>query len=48
MIDAVIDQAVIDRALAEDLADGADVTTLATVPADQSVRAQLTPRQAAV
>ncbi|ACV79497.1 carboxylating nicotinate-nucleotide diphosphorylase [Nakamurella multipartita] len=48
MIDAVSDQAVIDRALAEDLADGADVTTLATVPADQSVRAQLTPRQAGV
>jgi len=48
MIDAVIDQAVIDRALAEDLADGPDVTTLATVPADQSVRAQLTPRQAGV
>ena len=47
-IDAVIDQAVIDRALAEDLADGPDVTTLATVPVDQSVRAQLTPRQAGV
>lgn len=44
----MIDQAVIDRALAEDLADGPDVTTLATVPADQSMRAQLTPRQAGV
>jgi len=43
-----MDQSVIDRALAEDLADGPDVTTLATVPADQSARAQLTPRQPGV
>jgi nicotinate-nucleotide pyrophosphorylase (carboxylating) len=48
VIDPVIDQAVIDRALAEDLADGPDVTTAATVPADQVARAQLTPRQAGV
>lgn len=44
----MIDQAVIDRALAEDLADGPDVTTAATVPADQVARAQLTPRRAGV
>jgi nicotinate-nucleotide pyrophosphorylase (carboxylating) len=43
----VIDS-VIASALAEDLADGPDVTTLATVPRGQSVRAQLTPRQAGV
>jgi nicotinate-nucleotide pyrophosphorylase (carboxylating) len=48
VIDPVIDQAVIDRALAEDLADGPDVTTAATVPVDQVARAQLTPRQAGV
>ena len=41
-------QAVIDRALAEDLIDGPDVTTTATVPADQAGRAQLTPRQSGV
>lgn len=44
----MIDQTVIDRALAEDLVDGRDVTTLATVPAEQQARAQLTPRQAGV
>ena len=44
----MIDQAVIDRTLAEDLIDGPDVTTAATVPADQVARARLTPRQAGV
>jgi nicotinate-nucleotide pyrophosphorylase (carboxylating) len=44
----VIDQAVIDRALAEDLIDGPDVTTAATVPVDQVAWAQLTPRQGGV
>lgn len=48
MTGTAIDQAVIDRALAEDLIDGPDVTTAATVPADQVARAQLTPRQAGV
>ncbi|WP_395726794.1 carboxylating nicotinate-nucleotide diphosphorylase [Nakamurella sp.] len=48
MIESLIDQAVIDRALAEDLIDGPDVTTTATVPADQVARAQLTPRQTGV
>ena len=48
MIEPVIDQDLIYRALAEDLADGPDVTTAATVPADQVARAQMTPRQAGV
>ncbi|WP_420120687.1 carboxylating nicotinate-nucleotide diphosphorylase [Nakamurella sp.] len=48
MTGTAIDQAVIDRALAEDLIDGPDVTTAATVPADQVARAHLTPRQAGV
>ena len=48
MTERLIDQAVIDLALAEDLIDGPDVTTAATVPADQIARAQLTPRQAGV
>ena len=39
---------VIERALAEDLRDGPDVTTLSTVPADQLSRANITPRQAGV
>jgi nicotinate-nucleotide pyrophosphorylase (carboxylating) len=43
MIDSVI-----ASALAEDLADGPDITTLATVPEGQSVRAHLTPRQVGV
>lgn len=47
-IDAAVVRAVIDRALAEDLIDGPDVTTAATVPADQVARAQLTPREAGV
>jgi nicotinate-nucleotide pyrophosphorylase (carboxylating) len=40
--------AVIDRALAEDLRDGPDVTTLATVPADQLSLANITPRESGV
>ena len=48
MRDTAIDQSLIDRALAEDLADGPDVTTLATVPDGQLVRARLTPRQPGV
>jgi len=40
--------AVIDTALAEDLRDGPDVTTTATVPADQSSVAAITPRQPGV
>jgi nicotinate-nucleotide pyrophosphorylase (carboxylating) len=40
--------AVIDRALSEDLRDGPDITTLATVPADQLSIASITPRQAGV
>lgn len=47
MSDAAI-QAVVDRALAEDLADGPDITTLATVPDGQQATARLTPRQAGV
>ena len=39
---------VVERALAEDLRDGPDVTTSATVPADQLSRANITPRQAGV
>ena len=39
---------VIDTALAEDLRDGPDVTTTATVPADQSSVAAVTPRQPGV
>ena len=45
---SLIDQSLIDRALAEDLADGPDVTTLATVPDGQLVRARFTPRQPGV
>lgn len=40
--------AVIELALGEDLRDGEDITTLATVPADQFSRAEITPRQAGV
>jgi nicotinate-nucleotide pyrophosphorylase (carboxylating) len=40
--------AVIDTALAEDLRDGPDVTTTATVPAEQSSVAAITPRQPGV
>jgi nicotinate-nucleotide pyrophosphorylase (carboxylating) len=40
--------AVIATALAEDLRDGPDVTTTATVPADQSSVAAITPRQPGV
>ena len=39
---------VIDTALAEDLGDGPDVTTTATVPAEQSSVAAITPRQPGV
>lgn len=39
---------VIDLALTEDLRDGPDVTTLATVPSDQLSAAEITPRQAGV
>jgi len=39
---------VIDTALAEDLRDGPDVTTTATVPAEQSSVAAITPRQPGV
>ena len=39
---------VIDTALAEDLRDGPDVTTTATVPAEQSCVAAITPRQPGV
>ena len=48
MRDTAIDQSLIDRALAEDLADGPDVTTMATVPDGQLVRARLTPRRPGV
>ncbi|MGS0687240.1 carboxylating nicotinate-nucleotide diphosphorylase [Nakamurella sp. GG22] len=40
--------ALIDRALSEDLRDGPDVTTDATVPADQLSVANITPRSAGV
>jgi len=39
---------VIGRALEEDLADGPDVTTAATIGADQQGRADAVPRQAGV
>jgi len=39
---------VVGRALAEDLADGPDVTTLATIDADQQGRAEAVPREAGV
>ncbi|HEX8096288.1 MAG TPA: carboxylating nicotinate-nucleotide diphosphorylase [Jatrophihabitans sp.] len=39
---------VVDRALAEDLADGPDVTSVATIGADQQGRAQVVPREAGV
>jgi nicotinate-nucleotide pyrophosphorylase (carboxylating) len=39
---------VIGRALAEDLADGPDVTTLATIGADELGRAEAVPREAGV
>ena len=45
-VDAVLDT--VRRALAEDLAYGPDVTTLATVPADVQGVADLTPRRAGV
>ena len=38
----------VDRALAEDLAGGPDVTTAATVPAGQTGRAEAVPREAGV
>ncbi|MEO7262718.1 MAG: carboxylating nicotinate-nucleotide diphosphorylase [Jatrophihabitantaceae bacterium] len=38
----------VDRALAEDLADGPDVTTAATIGPDQTGRADAVPRQAGV
>ncbi|MET0966891.1 MAG: carboxylating nicotinate-nucleotide diphosphorylase [Nakamurella sp.] len=41
-------EAVIDRALSEDLRDGPDITTVATVRADRLSRANITPRQAGV
>jgi len=41
-------EAVIDRALSEDLRDGPDITTVATVRADRLSRANVTPRQAGV
>lgn len=40
--------AVVTRALDEDFADGPDVTTTATVPADAVAEAAITPRQAGV
>lgn len=40
--------ALIHAAIAEDLAGGVDVTTVATVPADQQSRVELTARQAGV
>jgi len=52
LVDAGLDPeqvaAVIATALAEDLRDGPDVTTTATVPADQSSVAAITPRQPGV
>jgi nicotinate-nucleotide pyrophosphorylase (carboxylating) len=39
---------VVDRALAEDLADGPDVTTAATIGPDQQGRADVVPREAGV
>jgi len=41
-------EAVVDRALSEDLRDGPDITTVATVRADRLSRANITPRQAGV
>jgi nicotinate-nucleotide pyrophosphorylase (carboxylating) len=41
-------EAVIDLALSEDLRDGQDITTVATVRADRLSRANITPRQAGV
>jgi len=52
LADAGLDPAmvadVVGRALAEDLADGPDVTTTATVPAEQTGRIEAVPRQAGV
>ena len=39
---------VVGRALAEDLADGADITTLATIGADQHGHADVVPREAGI
>ena len=39
---------VVRRALAEDLADGPDVTTAATIAADQHGEADVVPREAGV
>src|ERR1700712_35383 len=47
-LDEAMVAAVIGRALAEDFADGPDVTTAATVPPDALAQARITPRQAGV
>ncbi len=47
-LDAALVADLVDRALAEDLADGPDVTTAATVPAGQTGRIEAVPRQAGV
>ena len=39
---------VVGRALAEDLADGPDVTTLATIGEDEHGRAEVVPREAGI
>jgi nicotinate-nucleotide pyrophosphorylase (carboxylating) len=44
-LDPTMVAAVISRALAEDFADGPDVTTAATVPSDAVAQAAITPRQ---
>lgn len=47
-LDAAMVAAVISRALAEDFADGPDITTAATVPPDAVAVARITPRQQGV
>lgn len=47
-LDPVMVAAVISRALAEDFADGPDITTAATVPSTAVAEARITPRQAGI
>ena len=47
-LDPALVARVVDQALAEDLADGPDLTTTATIPAEQQGRAELVPRQPGV
>ncbi|HEX4727302.1 MAG TPA: carboxylating nicotinate-nucleotide diphosphorylase [Jatrophihabitans sp.] len=47
-LDPALVARVVEQALAEDLADGPDLTTSATIPAEQQGRAELVPRQPGV